>query len=346
MKVALDAMGGDHAPAVNILGAIDALRLYPRIEHLFLVGDQQALEAECARHGLDLKNRRVSIVHAPEVIGMAEPGAKTVRRKKNSSISIAMDMVKDGRADAFVSAGNTGAAVAAATLKLRTLTGVDRAGIASPLPNEHGICNILDAGANPDAKPEHLIAYAIMGTAFARHVLGVKEPRVGLMSNGEEDEKGTAFTKETFKLLKQTPGIHFIGNVEGHDLFESPLDIVLCDGFVGNVVLKSCEATAKAVSKWLKSEIKGNPLRIAGAVLANGAFKALKEKSSYETYGGSPLLGVNGVVIIAHGSSSALAVRNAVRVAVETVEHRVNPRIEEALAALKSAGAAVPAVEA
>ncbi len=337
MKVALDAMGGDHAPAVNILGAIDALRLYPKMERLFLVGDQAVLEPECAKHGLSLADPRVEVVHAPEVIGMAEPGAKTVRRKKQSSISIAMDMVKEGRADAFVSAGNTGAAVAAATLKLRTLPGVDRAGIASPLPNEHGVCNILDAGANPEAKPEHLVVYAVMGTAFARHVLGKKEPKVGLMSNGEEDEKGTTFTKETFKRLKETPGIHFIGNVEGHDLFEEELDVVLCDGFVGNIVLKSCEATAKAVSKWLKTEIKASPVRMAGAMLAKGAFKALKEKSSYETYGGSPLLGVNGVVIIAHGSSSALAIRNAIRVGLETVQHRVNPRIEEALAAISPA---------
>jgi glycerol-3-phosphate acyltransferase PlsX len=332
MKVALDAMGGDNAPAINILGAIDALRMYPKMEHLFLVGDQPTLEAESAKHGLDLKDPRVSIVHAPEVIGMAEPGAKTVRRKKLSSINVAIDLVKSGTATAFVSAGNTGAAVASATLKLRTLPGIDRAGIASPLPNEHGICNILDAGANPEAKPEHLVAYAIMGTAFARGVLGVKDPKVGLMSNGEEDEKGTTFTKETFKLLKQTPGIHFIGNVEGHDLFDTELDVVLCDGFVGNIVLKSCEATAKAVSKWLKTEIKASPIRMAGAFLAKGAFKALKEKSSYETYGGSPLLGVNGVVIIAHGSSSPLAIRNAIRVGLETVEKQVNPRIEKALA--------------
>ena len=343
MKVALDAMGGDHAPAVNIGGAIDALRLYPKLEHLFLVGDQAVLEAECAKQGLSLKDPRVSIVHAPEVIGMSEPGAKTVRRKKQSSISIAMDMVKDGQADAFVSAGNTGAAVAAATLKLRTLPGVDRAGIASGLPNEFGLCNILDAGANPEAKPEHLVAYALMGTAFARHVLGKPDPKVGLMSNGEEDEKGTTFTKETFALLKQTPGINFIGNVEGHDLFETELDVVVCDGFTGNVVLKSCEATAKAVSKWLKTEIKASPIRILGAILAKGAFKALKAKSSYETYGGSPLLGVNGVVIIAHGSSSALAVQNAIRVGLETVGSRVNPHIESAVAAAAAARATVEA---
>lgn len=329
-------MGGDHAPTVNIVGAMDALRYYPKLQHIFLVGDEPILKAECAKHGLSLRDPRVSIVHASEVIGMAEPGAKTVRKKKDSSISVAMELVKSGRADAFVSAGNTGGAVAAATLKLRTLPGVDRAGIATAIPNEYGLCHILDAGANPEAKPEHLVAYAVMGTAYSRNVLGVKSPKVGLMSNGEEDEKGTSFTKETFKRLKETPGINFIGNVEGRDLFESELDVVLCDGFVGNIMLKTIEGTAKAVSKWLKVEIKENILRLAGAVLANGAFKALKEKGNYETYGGSPLLGVNGVVIIAHGSSSALAVRNALRVAMETVEKKVNSRIEEALAAIST----------
>jgi glycerol-3-phosphate acyltransferase PlsX len=341
MKVALDAMGGDHAPAVNIGGAIDALRYYPKLQHLYLVGDESQLKIECARQGLDLGNPRVSIVHAEEAIGMSEPGAKSVRRKKQSSINIAMEMVREGHADAFVSAGNTGAAVASATLKLRTLPGVDRAGIATAIPNEYGLCHILDSGANPEAKPEHLVAYAVMGTAYARNVLGVKNPRVGLMSNGEEDEKGTSFTKETFKLLKETPGIEFVGNVEGRDLFETELDVVLCDGFVGNVMLKTVEATAKAVSKWLKAEIKGNPLRLCGAMLAKGAFKALKEKGSYETYGGSPLLGVNGVVIIAHGSSSALAIRNAVRVAMETFSVKVNTRIEEAMANLTTKEAAV-----
>ena len=336
MKVALDAMGGDHAPAVNIGGAKEALRLYPTIEKIFLVGDQAALEAECAKQGLSPADPRVAIVHAPEVIGMAEPGAKTVRRKKQSSINVAMDLVKSGEAHAFVSAGNTGAAVASATIKLRLIEGVDRAGIASGLPNEHGMCPLLDAGANPEAKPEHLLVYAVMGSAFAKHVLGVKLPKVGLMSNGEEDEKGTTFTKETFALLKQFADsgkapFEFVGNVEGHDLFETQLDVVLCDGFTGNVVLKSCEATAKAMFKWLKAELMSSPIRMLGAKISKGAFMALKERASAESYGGSPLLGVNGVVIIAHGGSTAVAVRNAIRVGMETYEHEVNPHIEETL---------------
>ena len=329
MKIALDAMGGDKAPASIIEGARDALRKNQEIERLFLVGPGIRIRDGAAQIGLS--DPRVEFIEAPEVIEMHEPGAKAIRRKKNSSISIATDLVKAGDADAVVSAGNTGAMVAAATLKLRLLDGVERAGIASPLPNEHGICNILDSGANPEAKPRHLVQYALMGTAFARHVLGVDEPAVGLMSNGEEDEKGTAFTKETLALLRETKGINFIGNVEGHDLFETKLDVVLCDGFTGNVVLKSVEATAKAVAKWLKIELTRSPLRSLGAAMSRGAFAALKKKSSYETYGGSPLLGVRGVVIIAHGSSSALAIRNAIRVACESVSHEVNPHIEAAL---------------
>lgn len=331
MKLSLDAMGGDHAPAVNILGAKDALALYPHIDHIYLVGDENILKEECQKHGL-ATSPRWSIVHASENISMSESGAKSVRRKKDSSINVAMELVKSGQADAFISAGNTGACVASATLKLRLIDGIDRAGIASPIPNEHAICNILDAGANPEAKPHHLVGYAIMGTAFSRHVLGVSEPKVGLFSNGEEDEKGTTFTKETFALLKETQGIHFLGNVEGHDLFDTELHVVLCDGFVGNIALKTMEATAKAMGKWLKQELTASPIRKVGALLAKGAFKALKQKSSYESYGGCPLLGVNGVVIIAHGGSSALAIQNALRVGAETVQKNVIGTIREALA--------------
>ncbi|MGB2265582.1 MAG: phosphate acyltransferase PlsX [Akkermansiaceae bacterium] len=334
MKIALDAMGGDHAPSVNIIGARDALKLYPDIETVFLVGNAELLKEQVTEH--NLTDPRAVIVEAAEVVEMHESGAKALRAKKKSSISVATDMVKSGEADAVVSAGNTGASVAAATVKLRTLRGVERAGIASAIPNEHGICQLLDAGANPEAKPEHLITYAVMGAVYSHYVLGVELPKIGLMSNGEEDEKGTKFTKETFVLLKELQAsgkapFEFVGNVEGHDLFETDLNVVLCDGFTGNIILKSCEATAKAVSKWLKQELKSNPLRLLGAAIARGAFKAVKEKSSYEYVGGSPLLGVNGVCIIGHGGSSALAIQNAIRVARETVKLEVNPHIESEL---------------
>ena len=342
MNIALDAMGGDHAPKINIVGARNALKLYQDIGKLFLVGDSEIISQQIKEY--QLNDPRIEIIHASEVVGMDESGAKALRRKKQSSISIATDLVKSGNADAVVSAGNTGAAVAAATVKLRTLQGVERAGIASAIPNEYGICQLLDAGANPEAKPQHLVTYAVMGAVYANNVLGVERPRVGLMSNGEEDEKGTTFTKETFALLKELEAtklapFDFIGNVEGHDLFDSKIDVVLCDGFTGNIVLKTCEATAKAMSKWLKIEFKRSPFRIMGAAIARGAFKAVKKKSSYEYVGGSPLLGVNGVCIIGHGGSSALAIQNALRVARETVSLKVNPHIEEALANLKNANA-------
>jgi len=330
MKVALDAMGGDNAPQINLTGAINALRSYPNLSHLFLVGDETILQKEAATHGLDIKDPRVSIVHAPEVIGMAEPGAKSVRRKKLSSISIGMDLVKDGIADAFVSAGNTGAAVAAATLKLRCLKGVDRAGIASPLPNEHGVCNILDAGANPESKPEHLVAYAIMGTAYAKYVLGVKEPRVGLMSNGEEDEKGTTFTKETFKLLKASP-INFIGNVEGRDVYSGAADIIVCDGFIGNILLKFGEGLAATVLNLIKNEVRKHPLAVFGKYLLKGAFKELLKKTDPSECGGAPLLGVNGVALISHGGADAKTIKNAVRTAGAFVDGGINRQISDRL---------------
>lgn len=335
MKIALDAMGGDHAPGVNLEGAKEILAENSEVESLLLTGPANQLKKQAGEIGLT--DPRVEFVEAPEVVGMEESGAKALRRKKNSSISIAAGLVKEGRADALVSAGNTGAAVAAATVKLRLLNGIQRAGIASPMPNEFGVCNLLDAGANPEAKPAHLLAYAIMGSVYAREVLKVADPKVGIMSNGEEEEKGTAFTKETLVLLKAlvesgNAPFSLRGNVEGHDLFQTPLDVCLCDGFTGNIVLKSCEATAKAMSKWLKEEFKKNPLRITGALLGQGAFQAVKDRTNYESYGGSPLLGVNGVVIIAHGGSSALAIKNALRMAAEAIKHEVNPKIEEAIA--------------
>lgn len=334
MIIALDAMGGDKAPDVNVIGARDALKIYSQIDEIILVGDEEALQESCTRNGLT--SPKVRIVHASQVVEMHESGAKAIRRKRDSSISIATDLVKMGEAQAVVSAGNTGAAVAAATIKLRLLKGVDRAGIASPLPNEYGTCNILDAGANPEAKAKHLATYAVMGSVYANKVLGVERPVVGIMSNGEEEEKGTTLTKDAMIILRHMvdsghANFDFRGNVEGHDLFETKLDVCLCDGFTGNVILKSCEATAKAMSKWLKKEFKRTPFRVLGALLSKGAFGNVKERTNYETYGGSPLLGVRGTVIISHGSSSPLAIRNALKMASEAVVTEVNPEIETAL---------------
>ncbi len=303
-----------------------ALASFPKITKLYLVGDTPAIEAELAKH--NCTDSRIEIRHSTQVVEMTDGAVESVRHKKDSSVSRAVDLVKSGEAEAIISAGHTGAAVAASTIKLRLLPGVDRAGIAACMPTETNLCVLIDAGANLDAKPDHLLKYAIMGSVFSRHVLGYKDPAIGLMSIGDEDVKGTDFTKEVFKLLKQS-GLNFRGNIEGHDLFENPVEVVLCDGFVGNVVLKTAEATAHAIFTWLKHEIKSSPIRTAGALLSKGAFMAIKKKTNYEEVGGSPLLGVNGICIISHGSSSPLAIRNAIRAAADSIAHQVNPHIVE-----------------
>lgn len=327
MKIALDAMGGDYAPRNTVEGAIGALEQFPQIEKLYLVGIEEQVRTELQRFKYD--QARVEVVPASQIVQMSDGAVESVRRKKDSSVSRAVDLVKAGEADAVVSAGHTGAAVAATTIKLRLLPGVERSGIAAVIPTEHNVFVLIDAGANIDAKPIHLLQYAIMGAVYSRQVLGYKNPSIGLMSIGEEDAKGSDFTKEVFKLLKASSFLNFRGNIEGHDLFDDPVEVVLCDGFTGNVVLKSCEATAEAIFKWLKHELTKNPLRLFGAGLARGAFKAIKKKTDKDEYGGSILLGVNGTCIIAHGSSSATAIKNAIRVAVESVEQQINPHIVE-----------------
>src|SRR5213080_1690471 len=279
MKIALDAMGGDFGPPNLVAGAVMALREYRHIKKLFLVGDTKQIEAELKKHKCN--DRRITIVHATQVVDMSDRAWSAVRRKKDSSVSRAVDLVKRG-----------------------------------------------DAGANIDARPEHLLQYAIMGSVYSRHVLGYKSPRVGLISLGEEDVKGTEKTKEVFKMLKKT-SLNFRGNIEGRHLFEDPVEVVVCDGFVGNVILKTCESIAVAIFKWLKAELTRSTRRKAGAFLAKHAFLAIKDKTNYEYYGGSPLLGVNGICIIAHGASTPLAIKNALRVAAESIEHQLNPHIVE-----------------
>ncbi|MEO8205922.1 MAG: phosphate acyltransferase PlsX [Chthoniobacterales bacterium] len=337
MRVVLDAMGGDFAPKNAVAGAVMALREYPHLSKLYLTGDAKILEAELAAN--QCNDSRLEIVHTTQIVEMKEQAVEAVRRKKDSSISRAVDLVKKGDADAVVSAGHTGAAVASTTIKLRTLEGVDRPGIASYIPTETNVCVLIDAGANVDARPEHMLQYAIMGAVYSKHVLGYENPAIGLMSIGGEDVKGSEFTKDIFQLLKKS-GLNFRGNIEGHDLFDKPVEVVLCDGFVGNVVLKTAEATAHAVFAWLKRELLRHPVRKLGAMLAKDAFLTIRNKTNYEMYGGSPLLGVNGVCIIAHGSSTPLAMKNAIRVALESIEQRINPLIVEAIRSYNEKNAA------
>ena len=319
-------MGGDFAPRNIVEGATLALREFTGITKLYLVGDQARIEAELGR--LKFSDERIEIHHASQVVNMGDEGKSSVRAKKDSSISRSVDLVKHGKAEAVVSAGHTGAAVAASTIKLRLLPGVERAGIATTLPTESNLFVLIDAGANPDPKPIHLLQYAVMGSVYSRHVLRYENPSIGLMSIGTEDNKGSETTKEAFKMLKAS-GLNFRGNVEGHDLFENPVEVVVCEGFVGNVVLKSCEALVHAIFSWLKHELKANPMRIAGAVLARGAFKAIGKKTNPEEYGGSLLLGVDGICVIAHGSSSPMAIKNAIRVALKGIDQQINPQIVE-----------------
>ena len=326
MKIALDAMGGDFGPPNVVAGAALALREYSHIRKLFLVGDTAQIEAELRKLGCN--DSRIEIVHSTQVVDMSDSAWSAVRRKKDSSVSRAVDLVKHGQANAIVSAGHTGAAVAASMIKLRTLPGIYRPGIAAVLPTETNVFVLMDAGANIDARPEHLLQYAFMGSVYSSHVLGYKNPTVGLISLGEEDVKGNEMTKEVFKMLKKS-SLNFVGNIEGRHLFEDPVEVVVCDGFVGNVILKTCESISVAIFQWLKHELSRTPMRKLGAFLARESFRSIKDKTNYEEYGGSPLLGVNGICIIAHGSSTPLAIKNALRVAAESIEHQVNPHIIE-----------------
>jgi glycerol-3-phosphate acyltransferase PlsX len=326
MKIALDAMGHDQGPPNLVEGAALALRELPEIDRLYLTGDTQQLETELKR--LQCNDRRLEIVHSTQVVEMQDSGIDAVRRKKDSSISRAVDLVKNGNAEAVVSAGHTGAAVAASTIKLRTLEGIERPGIAATMPTQTNLFVLIDAGANMDPTPTQMLHNAVMGSVYSRHVLGYAQPTIGLMSIGTEDEKGNDFTRETFELLKES-GLNFRGNVEGHDLFEHPVEVVVADGFTGNIVLKTSEALAHAIFGWLKYEICKSPVTKLGARMARPAFQAIHKKTSSDEYGGMPLLGVNGVCIIAHGGSSAVAVKNAIRMAAAAIRHQVNPHIVE-----------------
>jgi phosphate acyltransferase len=329
MRIAVDVMGGDHGCGVVIEGAIKALQADKRISTLFLVGNRAEIHAALPEGGF--RDHRVRVVHASEVLAMEDKPVAAVRKKKDSSIVRAIELVHEGRADAVVSVGNTGGIFAAATFKLGRIPGVERGGIATIIPTPDQFFVLLDSGANIECKPLHLAQYAVMGSIYSREVLGCARPRVGILSIGTEDSKGNELTLEAFKLCKQLE-LNFIGNVEGHDLFRNHVDVVICDGFVGNIVLKTIESLALGMFSMLKRELKASARRQLGALLAQNAFRAIRRRMDPEVYGGAPLLGFNGAVLKAHASAHERAITSAVRVTCENLQHHVNNHIAEEIA--------------
>jgi glycerol-3-phosphate acyltransferase PlsX len=319
MKVALDAMGGDYAPSVNIEGAVETVNEHGDID-VILVGNKALIEKE-------LQNKRyhaarISVRHASQVIEMHESSTAALRRKKDSSIRIGIDLVKSGKADAFVSAGHSGVVMATSLLLLGRSEGVDRPAIATIMPTLKDTFILVDAGANVDSKPENLLQFALMGDTYCKLVLNRTRPKVGLLSIGEEDTKGNELTKEAFKLLKGTQ-LNFIGNVEGKDIFTGKADVVVCDGFIGNIALKISEGLAETILKMLKREITSVSTGRVGYLLMKPAIRNFKKRTDYDEYGGAPLLGINGSCIISHGRSTSKAIKNALRVAADYSRKRV-----------------------
>ncbi|MBQ3444687.1 MAG: phosphate acyltransferase PlsX [Selenomonadaceae bacterium] len=325
MRIAVDAMGGDKAPAEIIRGAVLAVQKYPC--EIVLVGDEKIIRGE-----LGEVNLPITIRHADEVIAMGEHPADAVRNKKNSSIVVATNMVKDGECDAVLSAGSTGAAVAAAQLILRRIHGIGRPAIATPIPTPRGTTLLLDSGANVDSKPEHLIQSGIMGSLYAEHVLKIKNPSVALLNIGEEETKGNEQAKETYQLLKGLKTINFAGNAEGRDIPRGVFDVVICDGFVGNVVLKFGEGLALTIMELLTEELTANGgAKLLGKELIDTTLKNMSKRFSVSENGGAPLLGVDGCCVISHGSSDARAICSAIGVTVNYVGSKIFERIKAAL---------------
>ena len=325
-------MGSDHAPHVEIDGALAATRDFD--VGVIIVGQPHKLEPELRKCGWRRDgDRGIELVEAAEVIAMDDPVATSVRRKKKSSLRVGTKLVIEGKADGFVSAGNTGAAMATAKMVIGTLPGVDRPALAALIPTKAAKpVLLLDVGANSECKPHHLAQFAVMGDAYSRAVLGTDRPTVGLMSIGEEEAKGNDLTKEAFPLLKQLNNINFVGNVEGRDVFAGMVDVIVTDGFTGNVMLKLSEGLTEAMLAMLKRELTATAVTKAGAVLAKPAFRSIKKRLDYSEYGGAPLLGVRRIVVIGHGRSNARAIRNAIRSVKEFSENRASERIELGIA--------------
>ena len=327
MRIGLDAMGGDRAPEDAVKGAILAAKELGY--EMTLIGKEEDIKKHLK--GETYPEDKIKIVNTSQVIEMHEPAALSVRKKRDSSIVKGADMLKKGEFDAFVSAGNTGAVVCAATLSLRLLPGVDRPGIAVIFPTLSRPCMVIDVGANIDPKPFHLLQYGIMGDAYSKYIMSKTNPTVGLLNIGEESTKGTDFIKEAHIMLSESE-LNFIGNIEPKDVYRGKADVIVCDGFVGNVFLKVTEGFAEAASLLLKREFKNsNILTKLGALMTLPTFKSIKKRIDASEYGGAPLMGIDGSVIIAHGSSNAKAIKNAIRAAAENVNQNVNARIVEEL---------------
>ena len=331
MKIALDAMGGDDAPKTTIHGAVWAARDFNLT--IQLVGQPEVIKAELAKH--NTTNLDLPIIPASEVIEMNESPSAAVKKKKDSSMVVGLRCLKNGQSDAFVSAGNSGGVLAAALFGLGRIKGIKRPALSTIFPNDsgYGFNFILDVGANTDVRPEYLFQFALMGSLYAERVMHIPNPRVGLLSTGEEEDKGSQLVLETTPLLKASK-LNFIGNVEGKDVPAGGADVVVTDGFTGNVYMKGVEGAAWMILKFLRQEIKARPLAMIGAFLAQGALRALRTKLDYREFGGGPLLGVNGVVIIAHGRSDAYAIRNAIRVAKDATQKNIVQAIESGLSEL------------
>jgi len=331
--IALDAMGSDRAPKPEIEGAIQAARHYG--VRIVLVGRESQIRAELDRHR-SAANLPLEIVHAGEVISMHDKAAQAVRTKRDSSMRVGLRLVREAIASGFVTAGNTGAAMATAKMVMGALPGVDRPALAAVFPTALGTAAVLlDVGANVDCKPENLEQFAVMGEIYSRSIFGLRRPRVGLLSIGEEEGKGNELTRKTFRLLKALP-MNFIGNVEGRDIYNGEVDVIVADGFVGNIALKTSEGVATLVRYILKESLRSTITRQVGYLLSRSAFADFKKRLDYSEYGGAPLLGLKGVCIIGHGSSNANAIKNAIRVAAEFSERNINAKIERELAALRS----------
>ncbi len=331
IRIALDAMGGDQAPQAEVEGALAALQTLPGNFTVQLVGRTETIEAELARHpGVD--RSRLAIVEAPDVVGMGEKPIAAIRKKPKSSLMVGIGLQKEGKSDAFISAGNTGASLAASTVLLGLHDGVGRATVCTPFPTADDPVVVLDGGANVDCDAHELVGFAYMGTVYARDVLGRESPRVGLLNVGEEEEKGNAVVKEAHQLLKQAAGLNYIGNIEGRDIVaghakHGHIDVVVCDGFVGNVVLKFYESVARLIVRLVK--------RNAPGILEREDVREVFRVLDYSEYGGAPLLGVRGICIICHGASTPNAIKNAIRVAVHSAEVGLSQHIGAQFAALE-----------